>query len=318
MAPWDIGSSNANTSFSTSSVKWNDVSIMGIQFRTPKKMIDYTRHGHNEIVSERLQYNEQGKYEKDIPQFVVWIKEDENENREEDDRWRMTKKAASQLGVPIVVIDREKYAIRETEKIKLMEEIFLGEKENTLGLRDEELLERMIVEFENNKTGLMYASEELKQKYFTDEKREKMIENIKNRIKEFEQNDPERYKICVKSMADILEGEINKGKSNVGHKIIDINPIFYQNLDEFNDKLRHLNENVQTNEEQVKMLGKKEERLKTFKTMQAINQTPYYDNNKLHSIEHIEKVIYFSSLLAKNEGLARKRYKFIISSCSIS
>lgn len=279
-------------------------------------MIDHSRHGHNEIVSDRLKYNEQGKYEKDIPQFVVWIKEDENENRKEDDRWRMTKKAASQLGVPIVVIDREKFVIREAEKIKLMEEIFLGEKENTLGLRDEELLERMIVEFENNRTGLMYASEELKQKYFTDEKREKMIENIKNRTKEFEQNDPERYKICVKSMVNILEGEINKGKSNTGDKIIDINPIFYQYLDEFNEKLG-VYENTQTNEEQVKMLGA-EEKLKTFKAMQTINQTPYYDNNKLHSIEHIEKVIYLSSMLAKNEGVTRKRYRFIISECSVS
>lgn len=44
----------------------------------------------------------------------------------------MTKKAAAQLGVPIVIIDREYFAERETDKIDVMKKLITDEKKECL------------------------------------------------------------------------------------------------------------------------------------------------------------------------------------------
>ena len=179
-APWDIMSNAANKEFSTASTKWDFNS--GIQFRIPQKMIDHTRYGYNEIVSERLIYDEQTEtFKQDKPQYIVYVQEPEK-NRQEDDQWRISKKAASQLGIPIVIIDREKFAKREAEKIKNLEDIFLGKAENTEQLTEKELIERIIVKFENNSIGIQ-SSESLCRKYFTVEQRTNMVKNIWGKIK---------------------------------------------------------------------------------------------------------------------------------------
>ena len=117
-APWDIISSKANTSFSISGAKWNLEN--GIQIVPPREMINATRHGHNEFVSDRIIYDEKTKKIcKELPSYVIWLKENPNENKEEREkykRWRITKKAAAQLNIPIVIIDRPEILKSEIQK----------------------------------------------------------------------------------------------------------------------------------------------------------------------------------------------------------
>ena len=78
----------------------------------------------------------------------------------------MTKKAAAQLGVPIVVIDREYFAERETDKIDLLKKLITGENidqekykeyyEQYSKLSKSELIEQLITKFENNRIGLQF------------------------------------------------------------------------------------------------------------------------------------------------------------------
>ena len=54
------------------------------------------------------------------PDYIVYVKERshfELEDIENDPVWIKTKKAASEFGVPIIIVDREK--VKESEKIKL-------------------------------------------------------------------------------------------------------------------------------------------------------------------------------------------------------
>ena len=75
-------------------------------------------------------------------------------------------KAAAQLGVPIVVVDREYFAEKETDKIDLMKKLITGEHideekykeyyEQYGNLSKAELIEQLIIKFENNRTGLQF------------------------------------------------------------------------------------------------------------------------------------------------------------------
>ena len=82
------------------------------EFRTPKQMIDNTRHTHNEMVTERLLLDENGNAIKSHPDYAIWIEEDLKEERflpsgeinpkwveqrEKNPQWIMTKKMAAQL-----------------------------------------------------------------------------------------------------------------------------------------------------------------------------------------------------------------------------
>lgn len=212
-APWDIMSNRANERFSTATAIWN--LNCGIQFRIPQKTIDNTRHSYNEFVFEKLIYDkDSGKFEKDKPQYVVYIQE-ADVDKEADEQWRITKKAASQLGIPIVIMDREKFAKRELEKIKHLENIFLGKEENKEQTPETELLEKIIVGFENNATGIQ-SSSILSSKYFSEEQRTNMIKNIWGKIKNLEQQNSDEYIYLLDKFTKIIENEVAKSYSNTG------------------------------------------------------------------------------------------------------
>lgn len=192
--------------------------MCGIQFRTPKEMINNTRHGYNEFDFEKLECDEERKcYEPDMPQYIVYIQEP-GIDRENDDKWRASKKAASQLKVPIVVIDREKTVQREWEKLKDLQNIFLGKKENKDNIPETQLLEEMILKFENNVNSVR-ASDTLASKYFTSEERNIMVKNIVEKIKTFETVDFQKYQELFNKFRDVIQEEENKTISNTEHKV---------------------------------------------------------------------------------------------------
>ena len=208
MAPWDIISNNANLSFSPSSVKWNFEN--GIEFRTPEKLLNNMRFSHNEIVTLKWSYNEKiKKVQKDKPNFIVYFNDlikDELDYREKDD-WRISKKAATQLEIPIIIINREEILLKEKEKI-------IKSLKNFTKTLEENILEKIIIEFENNRSSMRYVKEELKEKYFTEKDRKKFFEIVEKEIIKIRKINYSKYKIIIKKLLEIIEEEINKYTTN--------------------------------------------------------------------------------------------------------
>ena len=103
------------------------------------------RSSHNEIVTLKWNFNKYNmKIERDKPNVIIYfIDMIENKNTyKETNSWRLSKKAAVQLNIPIVIINREEVFKNEKEKIKkLVEEFFINP--------DEETLEEIFLQFEN-------------------------------------------------------------------------------------------------------------------------------------------------------------------------
>lgn len=217
-APWDIVSSNANAKLDTVNSKYD--TGYGICFRSPRNCIDNTRHTHNEVVSERVVYDEENnKIIKRKPAFVIFCKEEFGEmdggsqlKAIKSMEYEQAKKAATQLNIPIVIIDRKNFAIQEEQKINDYLEIFEGKKENDLELDKKELLSRIICGFENNRTGIQFSR--LERKFFTDEKREKILNRV---IKHIIHTQGQSDKIeSLGILKDIINQEKSKTLTSIG------------------------------------------------------------------------------------------------------
>lgn len=206
-APWDIFSEGANTMLDISSAKYNEGK--GIEFNVPRGIIDNTRHGHNEVVSERVCYDENEKrVKKRMPSFVIFCKEaiDEDVEQLTGDRAKQfeeCKKAASQLNIPIVFINREAIAIQEIQKLNnnlnILENNDLDDKQI------EQMIKNIVVTFENNRVGALY-SEEISKKYFS-------IENsVMSRLIELCKKDNRKQDILYNTLLK----EKEKGISSLG------------------------------------------------------------------------------------------------------
>ena len=306
LAPYDISSKNRGFSI------FNEKS----EYRLPKNEKDNTRHTHNEMVQERLIIDKDGNVSKLEPSYIVWIEEDTKEERskvnwkekrENDDKWIMTKKAAAQLGVPIVVIDREYFAERETEKINLIKKLILNEKVSDSDYLDEfkqlpksELVKEIITKFENNATGLQFSSK-LKDKFFTQEQLECLMADIENAIENMQDEDK---KECIAALANVAEKESREAEN-------DEKKDFYNNV----LKVQRTNLAVIENETIPKLDDDEIEELTDF--VERITDTNFYDECTIHSIEHIQKVMLFSDVLAKGEGLADKDRKLLLTAAAL-
>lgn len=95
---------------------------IGSTYVTPDTLETNTDNQYNEVVINTLSVDENGQMTKMQPDYIVYIKNESNisiEELENDNVWMNSKKAASEFGVPIVVVDREK--IRESERTKIAE-----------------------------------------------------------------------------------------------------------------------------------------------------------------------------------------------------
>ena len=221
--PADIGSATDNMKFSSYG--------MESQFLSPQEMINNTRHTHNEMVKERLKIDKNGNVIKYKPSYAVWIEEtpknernaEWKEARENDAQWKMTKKLAAQMGIPIVVIDREKFAEKETEKLEAMQKILRGESvdEKKYGkytkLSKPELVKQMIIKFENNRIGIQFK-EKMHDKFFTQEQFENLYKNIEKDILMLPTSDKNK---CFEILKQVLEKEVAQGEIYGDEKLIE-------------------------------------------------------------------------------------------------
>lgn len=294
LAPWDIASDLANKKFSPGSVKYDYMT--GIQFRIPQELINSTRHNHNEAVKRKWYFdkNRQMVY-KERPIAVMYVQpklEQTDEERENTIGWKTAKKAAKQLGnVKIRIVNLEKILIEQQREMEELKNIFLGKAENTLDLTNEELIEKMIIKFENNRVTMRYVPENLQQNYFTNKDSKELYSMIKNRIEEIE--NPDEAKRLNEKFKQVLINELRKTHSITGMQVED--EIDYKEIK------RTLESYIPRN---LTDFGMDENEIKNLSDiLKETSKLNFYDNNKSHSIEHIEKVILFSSILAHIENL---------------
>lgn len=92
-----------------------------VMFYTPNQMINKTRDfefGHNQMIIERRNINEEEQFKK-LPSYVVCFVDDLNNYASFDESsFEEAVKASVQFDIPIVIIDKMKYALSEKMKIE--------------------------------------------------------------------------------------------------------------------------------------------------------------------------------------------------------
>ena len=289
MAPWDIASNRANYSFSTSSANWDYKK--GVQFRTPENMIDATRDNHNEVVTQKWFWNEQEqRLERDKPDFVIYMKT--SLNPEEDPQYKMSIKAATQLGIPMKIIDFEKNIQREQQRVIKYLQVLEGKIPNDTKMTDEQLIRRIILDTENNRVAMRFEKEEYQSKYFTSETRDSIYDAISQRIVEEKDKNPEKYKVLKRCFDETMLLEEQKEHTNTGYAT--------DSEREHGFYVRQRAKAMDT--EKIEEFGCRTEIENEIQNkLENVSKLPYYNGNKAHSIEHIERVTLFSGILAEME-----------------
>ena len=330
-------------------------------YMPPQGITDNTRHTHNELVEDKICLSKDGKIEYRKPDYAVYIIDEPIQERENEDgspkreyiqklrnseSYQETKKMAAQLGIPIVVIDRERMAIREETRITAMKKILEGkpldEKEQEfykyINMPKPKLVKEIITKFENNANGLRFLTDpnQIGSKYFTNEKREQNVEALEKIIDVM----PEEQKTeCKEAPEEAIEKEkvtseigafssrnvtINNDKKAEKQKKGELEEIDYL------DKYLHpayLSEGLEPNDlnnSQEFILGTAQKNMQdilypddeTIDLISKISGKDYYEGNKQHSIEHIQKVILFSDILAKGENLPEEERKLLLTAAA--
>ncbi len=223
MGPYDLSSGKALQSMAP----YNIGAWMQSRFLDTQRTKNETRHTHNEIALERVLVGSDGSVRKLEPSYLLWVEEEKDEVfpplevevpegvtlGEEDKeavnrwkRWEHTKKAAADLGVPIVVINRERVAERETKKLESLERIISGEDSIPETETMASIMEKALINMENNSNSLRFSSK-LKDKYFTSATREKLNDTIIRKIDALMFTDPEKALECVQAVSRRYEFE---------------------------------------------------------------------------------------------------------------
>lgn len=239
---YDLSSNRANSQFSTSTI--NEYA-----FYPPEMMKNLTMHTHNEIVLDRRIIGENNQFKR-MPDYVVYFVDDINNLNnfeEKNNLYQETIQASIDLNIPIVIVDRLKYAKSERDKWnKLFEKI--KEKPDAESVRNLfyiQLTNRIgCHDFSNGKDIKEYN------KYFTDVSVLSNLESIINTVI-FNTNINEKEKgIIINAIQSIIETakkENNKGRAITG------------SMHNINEKL--LNKLETTLEESVKIFIEEENRI---------------------------------------------------------
>jgi len=162
----------------------------------PKGLIDNTL-GYNEMVWKRLEW-ENGQYNKKAPDYIVYIEDLEDDNQKNDKKlhkiheenkksaWKQAKKAAAELGIPIVVVDVEKSIKIESKAIEDMVKKF-----ELTGGQNQDLLRSIMNKFENNRGYLMTQTrpyQSLLDQYFSKDSYKEYLTRIMEVIEKTDEN----------------------------------------------------------------------------------------------------------------------------------
>lgn len=119
---------DAHTPFYGGDSIYNDLNS---SYMLPSTLETNTDNNYNEVVINTLGIDEQGRMTKMQPDYVVYIKNQSDiKNLDSDPVWEKSKKVASEFGIPIVIVDKEKIKESEKTKIASMSETLKGTPSN--------------------------------------------------------------------------------------------------------------------------------------------------------------------------------------------
>ena len=302
----NIKSKEANIALSNLGVK-SDYGN-GVVLRIPREQINNSRGANNETDTSRSIYNKETRlYERKASDYIIYIQDTNDIDITQDGRFKTAQFVASQTGRPILIIPREKCAQREQAKMQELKDKLLGNKERSQGETDESIIKDLIVKFNNNREGIL-TSQGLKGKYFTEREHIELVGTINARLSQLMLANPEQYESLVQTVSQIYKDEIDKYYAfsydrDDAQKELDI--------DSTREHLKPYEDFLMEHERNLFDLSD-DEKNKIFSTIRNISQTSYYDMNKYHSLSHIQKVIMFSGILAKNENLSSEETAMLL------
>ncbi len=229
-----------------------------------------------------------------------------------DSCWKESIDESKKRNVNIVIIDRTYNAIRERLKIDDLEKQFLNFDKNQLESSPEKvqdflkLMERIIVESENNRAGNNIRNDnnelvhkEIREKLFSKEIMNNRLEKIENKIKTLDIN---VQKQCYQQLKIITMNELEKYK----HAYFEYDPGY--DLQQYLEKkiieeLPPRNININNMLEEVDPItGKKGGEIigEAIGDIKELDEYPSHSSS-IHGQKHINNVVLFSYLIAKGE-----------------
>ena len=163
-------------------------------FYPPKLMIDKTRHSHNEFVIERRDTSKNSNFKRE-PDYIVYVIDDINNESNfssDNEKYQEIVKAAANHNIPIVIIDRLKYALSEFQKCKDLEEKFYNTK-------DGDALYSLLTRYCDNIVSCLNYGKEADAKYhmyFTKQGLEVLLDELINFSKDDTNTMKQLYNIC--------------------------------------------------------------------------------------------------------------------------
>lgn len=163
-----------------------------VSFMSPDDLINNTRTDYNELVFERRDLSSNPKFYKKNPDYIVYFEEFDDMDitsitdadtiqllQEQQRILQESMKAASEFNIPIVKVNREKCAKNSIETINKLLDKYAKR-------FDPILINKIIVEFENNRIGLRNPHSLLRETYFSKEKMNEIIIRILSLINSIE------------------------------------------------------------------------------------------------------------------------------------
>lgn len=187
------GSSDINST--PDSRNFNTTTNSSQEYMDANSMLNKTRGDYNELVYERRDLSSNPKFYKKNPDYIVFFEEYESydemfeKNKDKPNQldylrqqlevqnkfWQESLKAATNFGIPIVKINRERVAKSEYEKIQNLVKDFTKTK-------NPNLLSQIISSFESSRVGNAGPHELIREKYFSSERISIILDEIKNSI----------------------------------------------------------------------------------------------------------------------------------------
>lgn len=140
------------------------------KFLTPENEINSSKIYNELFVERKVERN--GKLINRTPTFAVFIAETIDDiNNKKNDRWQETKRMATELGIPIAVIDGTQCTKLEFEKVQEMVKTIREEKRM-------DLIPEIIHKIENNRAAKGVILEDVRNEIFSEAKIKKFLEEI--------------------------------------------------------------------------------------------------------------------------------------------
>ena len=164
-------------------------------FMLPDTLEANTDTEYNELILNTLGIDEQGNMTKMQPDYIIYIKnQSDTKELDQDPIWEASKKAASEFGIPIVIVDREK--VKENEKQKISSAFTALDEQKW---HDTSLIARAIQQIEHFKS--RYGIEEIPEnaaRYADSES----LENMKRYVRVQKRREMKETSIPDLSLAD--------------------------------------------------------------------------------------------------------------------